>query len=66
MKSLKYCRFMKVSSYVSCRMCHAGKTSLSNQSSAAITKGTQNPGGGDEETAFSTSGLTANGPVFFN
>lgn len=55
-----------LSSCVSCRMCHAGKTSWTNHGSPAITKATLNiRGGGDEET-FSRSGLTVNRLVFFN
>lgn len=50
-----------LSSCVSCRMCHAGKTCSTNHGSPAITKATQRiaKGGGDEET-FSRSGLTVN------
>lgn len=43
-------RRVMMSSCVSCRMCHAGKTSWTNHSSPAITKATLNiRGGGDKE-----------------
>lgn len=61
-----FVRRVMLSSCVSCRMCHAGKTSWTNHGSPAITKATLSiRGGGDEET-FSRSGLTVNRLVFFN